>query len=261
MVSSLRDKVVWLTGASSGIGEAVARELATSACKLVLSARREQELQSLCDALEPIAKAQGGDVLALPVDITDKQQISQTVDRITNDFGPVDVLIANAGTHIPTEVEAFDSEEYDKLMRVNFSGSIYCIESVLPSMIERKSGHVVGVSSLAAYRGLPKAAAYGASKAALSHFLESLRFDLIAHKVQVTIVNPGFVKTPLTDKNDFEMPFLIDASDAAKIIRRGIEKKKLEIHFPWKFSWLMKLFRILPYPLYHTIIANKVVPK
>jgi short-subunit dehydrogenase len=181
------------------------------------------------------------------------------VKQIEGAFGSVDVLVANAGSHVPTNLEQFDAREYDSLMMLNYSGALYCIEAVLPSMLERKSGHIVAVSSVAGYRGLPRAAAYGASKAALTHFIESIRFDLVKHGIAATVVSPGFVKTPLTDKNDFEMPFLIEAGKAAKIMLRGIERRKMEVHFPWQFTLIMKLLRIIPYPAYHKFILNKVV--
>ena len=257
MNEKLKNKTIWLTGASSGIGEALAKQLATIDCKLVISARRAEVLQELSDALSPCA----AEVCVAPLDITEKQQLTSQFEQIIERVGPIDLLIANAGTHIPTQVEVFDSEQYDFLMQVNYSGALRCLELVLPSMIERRSGHIVGVSSVAGYRGLPRAAAYGASKAALTHFLESLRFDLIKHNVDVTIVNPGFVRTPLTDKNEFPMPFRIEASEAAEIILRGIEQVKKEVHFPWQFSWLMKCMRIIPFSWYHKIIVAKVLPK
>ncbi|MCL4158960.1 UNVERIFIED_CONTAM: hypothetical protein GTU68_056466 [Idotea baltica] len=125
-------------------------------------------------------------------------------------------------------------------------------------MFEMKSGYIVGVSSVAGYRGLPRATAYGASKAALTHFLESARFTLEKSNIDVSVVSPGFVETPLTDKNDFEMPMLISAEAAAESFVAGLEKRSLEIHFPKKFSYLMKFLRIIPYPLYHRLIASKV---
>lgn len=252
---NLRNKVVWLTGASSGIGEALAKRLAQTGCKLALTARRREALEQL--ALE--VSAERSDALAFPGDVTDLEQMKQIAHAIESEWGPVDVLIANAGAYVPTNIEHFDSNEYDDQMKLNFSGALYCIEAVLDRMIQRKSGQIVGVSSLSGYRGLPRAEAYGASKAALINFLEAMRFDLRAHNIRVTIVNPGFVKTPLTDKNEFKMPNIIPADEAAEIMLRGIEGEKKEIHFPAAFSWTMKLLRILPYPLYEKIIYAKVV--
>ncbi len=253
--SPLKGKVLWLTGASSGIGEAFAKAAAATGCKLAITARRGDVLQALAAECSKF----GGQVLAVPGNVTDRYQMIGIVKQIENTFGPVDILVANAGTHVPTNVEQFDAREYDSIMLLNFSGVLYCVEAVLPQMLARKSGHLVGVSSVAGYRGLPRAAAYGASKAALTHFLESIRFDLLAYNVDVTVVSPGFVKTPLTDKNDFEMPFLIEAQKAAEILLRGVEKRKFEIHFPWQFTWIMKFLRVMPFPAYHKFILNRVL--
>ena len=255
-MASLKGKVLWLTGASSGIGEAFARRVAKEQCRLVITARRAETLNALASDL-----SRDCEVLAIPGDVTDLQQMISIAEQIAQQLSPVDVLVANAGTHIPTDVRRFDANEYDKLMQINFLGVLYCIEAVLPEMIERQSGHIVGVSSVAGYRGLPKAAAYGASKAALSHFLESLRFDLVEHNVDVSVVSPGFVKTPLTDKNEFEMPFLMEAEDAAESMVKGISAREMEVHFPKKFTYLLKLMRVIPYGLYHKFIVSKVVEK
>jgi short-subunit dehydrogenase len=252
---NLKNKVVWLTGASSGIGEAFAREVIKTGCKLVLSARREHTLKNLCEDLSKINQS----VFFYVLDIGDRKQVLEVGSRIAKEVGMVDVLIANAGTHVPTKVEEFNSESYEALTKVNYFGALNCIEAVLPLMLKRGDGHLVAVSSVAGYRGLPKAAAYGASKAALTHFMESLRFDLQNYNVRVTVVSPGFIRTPLTDKNDFPMPFLMEAEDAAKAMLRGIENEQLEVHFPRKFTYIMKFLRILPYSLYHRLIFNRVV--
>ena len=198
-------------------------------------------------------------VIPLAADVTDLPALKSLAAEVEEKFGPIDVLIANAGTHIPTSVEKFDAAQYEKIMRVNFFGQLNCIEAVLPGMIERKSGHIVGVASVAGYRALPKAGAYGASKAALIHFLDSIRFDLIEHGVDVTVVNPGFVRTPLTDKNDFEMPYLMEVEPAAKTMLAGIEKRKFEVHFPKVFTCQLKLMRIIPFSLYYQIIKRLVL--
>ncbi len=249
----LEDSTIWLTGASSGIGEALARRLARIPCRLAISARRADVLEKLAGELNEGPAT----VRAFPLDVTDRDAVRQTTDAIAGAFGPVDVLIANAGTYKPDDPEHFDAEICDDTMRLNFSGAVYCIEAVMPAMIERRSGYIVGVSSLVGYRGLPRASAYGASKAALINFLEALRFGLHHHGVQVSIVNPGFVKTPLTDKNDFEMPFLMPADRAVEVMVRGMERGKKEIYFPWQLAWIFKLMRVLPFPLYHRLIAAR----
>lgn len=250
---ALKDKVVWLIGASSGIGESLARDLAKRGVVLAITARRKDKLEEIANDLN----REGCNVTAFAADVTNSALVSSAHKEIENSLGPVDILITNAGTYKPTEAETFSASEYADIMQLNYTSMLYAIEEVLPSMRERKTGHIVGVASLVGYRGLPRASSYGASKAAVINFLEALRFDLKSHGIFVSIVNPGFVKTPLTDKNDFEMPFLVEVDEAARIIREGIEARKKEIHFPWQFSWMFKLLRILPYPIYEKIIAKR----
>lgn len=191
-MAQLKDKVVWLTGASSGIGESLAIDLARRGARLALTARREELLGRLVGKISE----QNGRAAGIAGDVTDLGAMQRAVREIETKIGPIDILIANAGTHLFTVPEKFDSSEYLSLMEINYGGMLKCIESVLPGMIERRSGHIVGVASLAGMRGLPRAAAYGSSKAAMIHFLESLRFHLKQYGLKVTIVNPGFVKTP-----------------------------------------------------------------
>jgi len=243
------DKVVWLTGASSGIGEALAIELAARGAKLAITARRAEILTRLSNDLS----AKGGAVAALPGDVEDRSQMHEVAQEIRARFGKIDCLISNAGTHRFTVPEKFDAEEYRAIMNLNFGGMLNCIEAVLPEMIESKSGHIVAVASLAGYRALPRAAAYGASKAAMIHFLDSLRFHMAEYNIPVTTVNPGFVKTPLTDKNDFSMPFLVSAADAAKTICNGVAKQKAEVAFPFLFTQILRVGRLLPASIYEPL--------
>lgn len=247
---SLQNKVVWLTGASSGIGEALAYELARRGARVVITARRREVLDGI---VATITKS-GGHAFAVAGDVQDLEQMKGIVAEVERTIGPIDLAIPNAGTHVFTIPENFNSAEYLSLMQLNFGGMLHCIEAVLPKMLERGAGRLAPVASLAGYRGLPRAAAYGASKAAMIHFLESIRFHLKSKGIVISIVNPGFVKTPLTDKNDFYMPFLIDAEKAARIICRGIEHGRREIAFPWPFSWILKLGRMLPDPVYERIV-------
>jgi short-subunit dehydrogenase len=249
-MKELAGKRVWLTGASTGIGRAVAIELGAREAVCCLTARSQEGLEALRVEIE----SQGGKALIFTGDVTDADRMKAIAADIETQLGGLDILIANAGTHVFTRPEQFDAREYLNLMDLNYGGTLRCIEAVLPAMLKRGSGHIVGVASLAGFRGLPRAAAYGASKAALINFLQSIRFHLVEKNIHVTIVNPGFVKTPLTDKNDFHMPFLIDADRAATIICDGIEKGKDEIAFPIPFSWGIKLMRILPYPIYQWIM-------
>lgn len=250
-MQTLSGKMIWLTGASSGIGEALAYELAKRGVKLAITARRGEILNAMVEKIE----ASGGKAFAVPADVTDLAVLKDAARKIEAWGGPIDMVIANAGTHVVTKPEHFNAQEYIDLMNINFGGSMYTIEAALPKMLERKKGRVVVLASLAGSRGLPTAAAYGASKAALINFLESIRFHLKEHNVGVTIINPGFVKTPLTDKNDFEMPFLIDAGKSARIIADGLEKEKNDISYPIPFSWIIKTARVLPYAVYEFLVT------
>ena len=166
----------------------------------------------------------------------------------------VDVAIFNAGTHTPASGTGFDSRQFVELTTLNYFGPLFGLDAVLPGMLARGHGQVVGVASLAGYRPLPTAAAYGASKSALSYAFNALRFDLAPRGIEVTVVNPGFVKTPLTDRNRFRMPFLMPVDRAVAAMVRDIERGKRESHFPGSLSWTLKALRLLPYPVYERMI-------
>ncbi|MHC5023984.1 MAG: SDR family NAD(P)-dependent oxidoreductase [Planctomycetota bacterium] len=251
-MTGLDGKRLWVTGASLGIGRAIALELADHGAVSVLTARSEERLHDLRKEVE----ARGGRALVKPGDVTDLDRMKAIASEIEAELGGLDTLIANAGTHLFTTPEAFDTQEYLDLMDINYGGTLRCIEAALPGMLERGRGRIVGIASLAGLRGLPRAAAYSASKSAMINFLQSIRFHLKDHNVHVTIVNPGFVRTPLTDKNDFGMPFLIAADKAARIICSGIARGRDEISFPFPFSSTIKLMRVLPYPIYDWIMTK-----
>jgi short-subunit dehydrogenase len=249
----LKGKKVWLTGASSGIGKALAAALAKEGSDLFLTARDQNKLEQLKEQIQnPSSK-----IVIAAGDVCDHSRMQEIVSQ----FGPFDVLVANAGTYLSSEMSRFNASEYLKQLEVNFGGLLYCMESVLPGMIAKGSGLICGNSSVVGYRGSPKAAAYGASKAAMTNFLESARFDLAPMGIKVSIISPGFVKTPLTDKNRFRMPFLVSSEYAARKIIDGIKKEKLEIHFPWQFSWLCKFFRVIPFPFYNWLISRSPLVK
>ncbi len=247
-----RNKVIWITGASSGIGEAIARRLSRIPCRIALTARRGELLDKLSQELSQL----GAEVRGFPGDVCEQSEMHRVCSAIEEMWGGVHLLIANAGTHSPERADEFDSAECLKLMKINYGGVLHCIEAVLPGMLKRRTGHIVGVSSVAGYRGLPFSGAYVASKAAVTHFLESLRFELEPKGIDVTVVSPGFVRTPLTDQNDFPMPCLIEAGEAAEEIFRGVARRRKEVHFPARFTWMMKFLRIIPYPLYHFLVRK-----
>lgn len=251
-MTNLHGKRIWLTGASLGIGRALAHELATRGAVTVLTARNEQTLDTVRQEVE----SRGGKAIVKSGDVTDLERMKTIAIEIETELGGIDVLIANAGTHLPTKPEEFDTEEYLGLMDINYGGTLRCIEAVLPAMLARKSGQIVGIASLAGMRGLPQAAAYCASKAAVINFFQSMRIHLQEHNIRVTTVNPGFVRTPLTDKNDFDMPFLIEPEKAARIICSGIARNRKEISFPIPFSWTIRLLRIIPSPFYNWIMTR-----
>lgn len=239
----MSNPVVFLTGASSGIGAAVAVELARShQARLALVARREEKLQEVA---ELVVQA-GGEALCLACDVTDADGVRAAVRETEERFGPVDVAIANAGVGDPMPMKRFDAESTARTMRINFEGSTNVFAAVVPGMLERGCGRIVGVSSIAGFRGLPASGPYSASKAALTVMLESMRLELKGRGISVTAVHPGFVRTPMTDVNKFKMPFIVEVDRAARIIVRGSMRGKRQVEFPWQLVWLMRLARALP---------------
>ena len=238
--------VAWITGAGKGIGRSVALELARRGWIVAASARTEGDLISLADE----AASQGGTIVAFPLDITDHASAADVVSRIEDQLGSIDLALLNAGTYVRFGVEDFTAEAFGRQIGINVMGTANCLEPVLRGMRERRSGHIAVVSSLTAYRGLPFASAYGASKAALTNMCEALKPELEAFGIDMTVIHPGFVKTPLTDQNEFPMPFLMEADEAARRIVDGLERRKFEITFPRRFAYMLKLARCLPYAVY-----------
>ena len=238
---------VWITGASAGIGRALALRLAREARPVAISARGTA-------ALDELAAEAPGRLHPFPVDVGDRAAMAAAVQEIADRFGQIDVAVLNAGTHRPMSAERFSSDTLRQLLEINVMGVAHGLEALLPAMIARRGGHIAVVSSVAGWRGLPTGAAYGASKAALHNLVESLRFDTDRLGIKLQLINPGFVKTPLTDKNPFPMPFLISAEAAAAAIARGLERDSFEITFPRRFTWQLKLLRMLPYRWYFPLV-------
>lgn len=237
-----RWNVVWITGASSGIGLDVAKRLAAQGSKVAISARRG-------DTLAALAVATPG-LHAFPLDVTDGPATAATVAAIEANLGPIDLAILNAGTWDPMGGSDYTAARAEASMRVNYVGLTHGVEALIPRFTARKRGHLALVSSVAGYRGLPKGAAYAPSKAAVINLAEALKPDLERHGIVVSVINPGFVKTPMTAVNEFPMPFLIESDDAARRIVAGLEKRKFEIAFPWQLVTILKIARLLPYRLY-----------
>jgi NAD(P)-dependent dehydrogenase (short-subunit alcohol dehydrogenase family) len=247
------DGVAWVTGASSGIGEATALRLARDGWTVVASARR-------ADALDAVAaKAAGGRgrVVPLALDVTDLAAVRDAVAAVERGHGPVALAVLNAGTYVPDAAETFAAEEFRATHAVNVLGVANCLDALLPGMVGRKAGQVAIVSSVAGYRGLPRALAYSSSKAAAIALAESLRFDGQRLGIKVQVVNPGFVRTPLTDRNDFPMPFLMEVGDAADALVKGLGGDAFEIAFPAPFVFVMKRLAAMPDWLYFRLVAKQ----
>ncbi|MEP6717595.1 MAG: SDR family NAD(P)-dependent oxidoreductase [bacterium] len=243
------DKVVMLTGASSGIGGALSVELATRGAKLGLVARRAEALTGIARTIE----GKGGRALVLPADVRDADSLRTAADQLQSTLGPVDVLIANAGIGPTRDGSDLNAKEVSDVININVVGAANSVGAVLPQMVTRGQGHLVVISSLAAYRGLPRSAAYCASKAAVSAFFESLRLDLEPKGIAVTIIHPGFIKTPLTAGREAQMPFLMELDDAVKKIVRAIEKRKKSYAFPWQLATIVRAGMIMPIWMYDRI--------
>jgi len=235
---------VWLIGASSGIGEATACLLMQRGARVALTSRSEAVLKRLADGKAHVAVA----------DITDRASLQASFDDICTTFGGIDIAIINAGTHRPVRAWELDAVAAEKLVQVNLVGAMNASALLAPYFAQSGGGRLAITASVAGYGGLPSGLVYGATKAALINFAETLYLDLAPKGVAVHLINPGFVKTPLTDLNDFRMPALIEADEAAREILAGIERGAFEIHFPKRFTRVLKLLKLLPYRLYFPLV-------
>jgi short-subunit dehydrogenase len=242
----LRGKVVWVVGASSGIGAATASELEARGATVAISARREQELE----------RVSCGRMLVVPVDVTNAAAVAAAANRVREVHGRIDVAVLAAGWWQQMDARAWDTEVFDRHVQVNLVGTSNAIAAVLPEMLERGSGVIAGIASVAGYRGLAGAEAYGATKAAQINLLEALRVQVRRSGVRVTTVCPGFVRTELTAGNAFPMPFLMDADEAARAICDGLERGRTEIVFPLPMALLMKAARLVPVGLWARLWAR-----
>lgn len=241
------DKVIWITGASTGIGKALAIKFAKEGWKVAISARRENLLNEIASSYD--------NIFSFPLDVTDSEKCKLIFNKIIEKFKNIDISVFCTGIHDPKSEKSLDLNKVREIMEVNFFGTVNSINAVYNYYKEKKSGQIAVVSSVAGYRGLPAGGAYCASKSALTNFTESLNFEMKRKNVRVSLISPGFIKTPMTDQNDFPMPFIRPPEFAADQIYIGlIKKNSFEIHFPKIFTFIMKILQILPNWLYFKLV-------
>jgi len=251
---NLRGKNVVITGASSGIGKMLALQLAKEGCSLALLARRIDELEIIGRE----ASQQNVLVKVYQCDVSNKDEVEKVFSQIKKSFGTMDLLVLNAGVGFRTDMRKDESAKAVQTFAINVLGMVYCISQALPDFIQAKKGMIVGVSSLAESRGFPRSGFYCASKAAASIYLESLRVELKRYNIKVLTVKPGFVKTPMTDKNEFKMPFIIPVEKAVRIIIAGIKKEKKIIQFTFGAVVGIKILKMLPNWLFDLISQRQL---
>ena len=242
-------KNIWITGGSSGIGRALALKFAKEGWQVAISARRKDLLNEISELNKNISP--------FPLDVNDKEKCKEIFEQVKNKYQNVDICFFSTGIWDPKKEKDIDVDQIEKVMKVNFFGTLNCIKAVEEYFKNKKNGHISIVSSVAGYRGLPNSTGYGASKAALNNLVESLYFDFGRHNVRVSLVSPGFIKTPMTDKNEFRMPFLKTPEFAADKIYNGlVNSSSFEIDFPKELTLILKLLKILPNRLYLYLIKK-----
>jgi short-subunit dehydrogenase len=245
----MNKKTIWITGGSTGIGKALAIKFASKGWNVAVSARREELLNELSDQYENIS--------AFPLDVTDKQKCAEVFDQIKKKYEDIDICFFSTGTWNPKKEKEIDVEQIEEVFKINFFGTVNTIKAVEQYFRDRKKGTITIVSSIAGYRGLPNSTGYGPSKSALNNLAESLYFDFKRFGVRVCLVSPGFIKTPMTDKNDFKMPFIKTTDYAANKIYDGlINKNVFEIHFPKSLTIMLKILSFLPSKLYFSLVGQ-----
>jgi len=243
------DRIAWVTGASSGIGRALARRLAERGYRVAASARSAKDLDALASEVP-------GRITAFQLDVTKPEACMETGSAIERALGQVDLAVLNAGSYFPTTAANFSVDNFRRTVDLNLMGTVNCMGAIVPSMVGRKSGHIAVMASLTGYLGLPTAASYGATKAALISMAHSFRPDFERYGVTMSVINPGFVKTPLTDKNTFPMPFLQPLDKAIDVIIKGLDSGRFEIAFPWQVAWGLRFLRALPEPLRFAVMRQ-----
>jgi short-subunit dehydrogenase len=243
---------IWITGASTGIGKALALKLASKGLTVVASARSIKNLKKLKNE----SKSLKGSINIYPIDISLRSQVVSTLNKIEKKFGNIGTVILNAAINEPINSQNFSSQKLENIMRINYIGTANVLDQIIKNFTKRKSGKIAVVASLAGYVGFPNSSAYSPTKAALINLCESLRSDLEQYNVVLQVINPGFVKTPMTDKNNFYMPFLISSEKSAEYIYKGLLTNRFEIFYPKIFGYILKVLRFLPYFLLLPIIKS-----
>ncbi|MFO1088598.1 MAG: SDR family NAD(P)-dependent oxidoreductase [Hyphomicrobiales bacterium] len=251
MTAPPRWPVVWIAGASTGIGRSLALQLAAKGCRVAVSARSREKLDALC--------AEQPRLSAYPLDVTDAAAVAETIAVVERDLGPIDLAILAAGAWTPMTIDTLSADVFRDTNAVNYLGVTNAVSILAPLMARRGKGHLAWIASVAGYVGLPKAYAYGPTKAALINLAESLAPELESKGVAVSVINPGFVETPLTAKNDFPMPFLMSPDEAARRTIEGLEARQFEIAFPRRMVALLKGLRQLPYPALFAVLRRGVL--
>ncbi len=246
---SENQKKIWITGASSGIGKAVALKFAREGWKVAVSARRFEKLKQL---------SENENIFSYPLDVSDREKVEETSKKIINEFSDLDLCVFSSGIYERSLEKEINVENIKKTFEINYLGTVNCVKAVESHFKNKKSGHIAIVSSPVGYRGLPKSSGYTPSKAALNNFTQGIFFDFRKYDVKVTLISPGFIKTQLTDKNDFPMPFLRSAEYAAEKIYKGLITNKFEIIFPPQIAIMYWIFRILPNRVYNFLIGKFV---
>lgn len=242
---------VWITGASSGIGRELARQLAARVDHLAVSARSADRLDDLAGEYDTID--------AFPLDVTDADAVTACVRDIEARYGSVDLAVLNAGAWKLMDVADLDLKAVRAGMEVNYMGVMHALDALLPGMLSRGRGHIAIVASVAGYRGLPKSVAYGPTKAALINLAETLRSELEPRGITISLVNPGFVDTPMTQDNPFPMPAIMSAQEAAERLLAGLKRRRYEIIFPRRFVYALKLLRLLPNAVFFQVVRSFIM--
>ncbi len=245
------NKTIWIIGASSGIGAALAQKLAGEGANLILSARDGQKLKDVYERLK------AGHHTIMPLDVSRTDDLEKICSDVFSGAKRIDSVVFMAGIYEPLAFADASRDNIDKTILTNLTSAFHLSRIVYPHLVKQGGGQIALCASVAGFRGLPNGQPYSATKAALINLAETLRVEWGAQNIDVKIINPGFVRTPLTDKNKFDMPFIIEPDDAAQIIAKGLISKKFEIIFPFPFAVIMKILRFMPYSLYFKLIKGR----